>query len=145
MFAPIIVFWFLSLLTIGILNISRFDPFIIRAIYPLFALRFLSRHGFSVLGGILLCITGVEALFADLGHYNRQSIQWTFTLVVYPSLMIAYCGQAAALSVNPEWITNTFYNSIPGGSVVYWGMFILATMATITASQAMILGVSSIV
>lgn len=101
----------------------------------------------NVLGGILLAVTGVEALFADLGHYNRQSIQWTFTLVVYPSLIIAYLGQAAALSVHPEWISNTFYNSIPGGpgSVVYWIVFVLATLATVIASQAMILGAFSIV
>jgi len=101
----------------------------------------------NVLGGILLAVTGVEALFADLGHYNRQSIQWTFTLVVYPSLVIAYLGQAAALSVHPEWISNTFYNSIPGGpgSVVYWIIFVLATLATVIASQAMILGAFSIV
>ena len=101
----------------------------------------------NVLGGILLAVTGVEALFADLGHYNRQSIQWTFTLVVYPSLVIAYLGQAAALSVHPEWISNTFYNSIPGGpgGVVYWIIFVLATLATVIASQAMILGAFSIV
>jgi KUP system potassium uptake protein len=89
----------------------------------------------------------VESLFADLGHYNRQSIQWTFTLVVYPSLVIAYLGQAAALENNPAWISNTFYNSIPGGpgSAVYWIVFVLATCATVIASQAMILGAFSIV
>jgi KUP system potassium uptake protein len=101
----------------------------------------------NVLGGVLLAITGVEALFADLGHYNRKSIQWTFTLVVYPSLVIAYLGQAAALEVHPDWISNTFYNSIPcgPGSALYWIVFVLATLATIIASQAMILGAFSIV
>jgi KUP system potassium uptake protein len=101
----------------------------------------------KILGGILLAVTGVEALFADLGHYNRQSIQWAFTLVVYPSLVIAYLGQAAALSIHPEWISNTFYNSIPGGpgSPVYWIVFVLATLATVIASQAMILATFSIV
>jgi K+ transporter len=66
---------------------------------------------------------------------------------VYPSLIIAYLGQAAALTNHPEWISNTFYNSIPGGpgSVVYWIVFVLATLATVIASQAMILGAFSIV
>src|SRR5579859_6293003 len=104
-------------------------------------------HDYTILGGILLAVTGVEALFADLGHYNRHAIQYTFTLVVYPSLVIAYLGQAAALTVHPEWISNTFYNTIPcgPGSAVYWIMFVLATLATIIASQAMILATFSIV
>lgn len=86
-------------------------------------------------------------MFADLGHYNRQSIQWAFTLIVYPSLILAYLGQAAALENHPEWISNTFYNSIPmgPGTVVYWIVFVLATLATVIASQAMILGCFSIV
>jgi KUP system potassium uptake protein len=101
----------------------------------------------NVLGGVLLAVTGVEALFADLGHYNRPAIQWTFSLVVYPSLVIAYLGQAAALENHPEWISNTFYNTIPGGtgSGIYWFVFVLATLATVIASQAMILGAFSIV
>jgi KUP system potassium uptake protein len=131
-----------------VINIAQNDPGIFRAYNPAEAIKFLTRTGdYAILGGILLAITGVEALFADLGHYNRQSIQWTFALVVYPSLVIAYLGQAAALEVHPEWISNTFYNSIPGGpgSVIYWIVFVLATLATIIASQAMILATFSIV
>jgi KUP system potassium uptake protein len=147
-FAPIVGLWFLALLITGAINIAHNDPGIFRAYNPAEAISFLTRTGdYSVLGGILLAITGVEALFADLGHYNRQSIQWTFSLVVYPSLVVAYLGQAAALTVHPEWISNTFYNSIPGGSgsAIYWIVFVLATLATIIASQAMILGTFSIV
>jgi KUP system potassium uptake protein len=148
LFAPFVGLWFLALLVTGAINISNNDPGIFRAYNPGYAINYLVRtQDLRVLGGILLAVTGVEALFADLGHYNRQAIQWTFTLVVYPSLVIAYLGQAAALEVHPEWISNTFYNSIPGGpgSVVYWIVFVLATLATVIASQAMILGTFSIV
>lgn len=148
LFAPIVGLWFLSLLLTGAINIANNDPGIFRAYNPGYAIDYLVRtQDLKILGGILLAVTGVEALFADLGHYNRQSIQWTFTLVVYPSLVIAYLGQAAALSIHPEWISNTFYNSIPGGpgSPVYWIVFVLATLATVIASQAMILATFSIV
>jgi len=99
------------------------------------------------MSGVLLAVTGVEALFADLGHYNRQSIQWTLTLIIYPVLVVTYLGQAAALTVHPEWVSNAFYNSIPGGvgSIMYWMMFVLAGAASVVASQAMILGIFSVV
>ena len=137
-----------ALFITGVINIFTNDPGIFRAYNPAEAINYLVRtKDLNVLGGILLAITGVESLFADLGHFNRQSIQWTFALVVYPSLVIAYLGQAAALEVHPEWISNTFYNSIPcgPGSAVYWIVFVLATLATVIASQAMILGAFSIV
>jgi len=147
-FAPVVGLWFLSLLITGAINIALNDPGIFRVYNPGYAIDYLIRtQDLNVLGGILLAVTGVEALFADLGHYNRQSIQWTFTVVVYPSLVVAYLGQAAALEVHPEWISNTFYNTIPGGpgSAIYWVVFVLATLATVIASQAMILGTFSIV
>jgi len=140
--------WFAALFITGVINISTNDPGILRVYNPSYAISYLVRaQDLNILGGVLLAITGVESLFADLGHYNRQSIQWTFTLVVYPSLVIAYLGQAAALTVHPDWISNTFYNSIPGGpgSGIYWLVFVLATLATIIASQAMILATFSIV
>ena len=140
--------WFAALFITGVVNIVSNDPAIFRAYNPGEAIHYLVRtQDLNVLGGVFLAITGVEALFADLGHYNRQSIQWTFTCVVYPSLVLAYLGQAAALENHPEWISNTFYNSIPGGpgGGVYWLVFVLATLATVIASQAMILGAFSIV
>lgn len=148
LFAPIVGLWFAALFITGIINIINNDPGIFRAYNPAEAIHYLVRtQDLNVLGGVVLAVTGVEALFADLGHYNRQSIQWTFTLVVYPSLILAYLGQAAALENHPEWISNTFYNSIPGGpgSAVYWIIFVLATLATVIASQAMILATFSIV
>jgi len=147
-FAPIVGLWYAALFITGVINIATNDPGIFRAYNPAEAINYLVRaQDISILGGVLLAITGVESLFADLGHYNRQSIQWTFTIVVYPSLVIAYLGQAATLENHPEWISNTFYQSIPmgPGTGVYWIVFVLATCATIIASQAMILGSFSIV
>jgi KUP system potassium uptake protein len=148
LFAPIVGLWFAALFITGIVNIATNDPGIFRAYNPAQAIKYLVRtKDLTAVGGVFLAVTGSEALFADLGHYNRQSIQWTFALAVYPSLVIAYLGQAAALEVHPEWISNTFYNSIPcgPGSALYWIVFVLATLATVIASQAMILGAFSIV
>ena len=140
-----VALWFIALLIIGAINIARHNPAIFRACNPAYAFSFLRSKGDSVLSGVLLSITGVEALFADLGHYNRPAIQWTLTIIVYPSLVVTYLGQAAALTVHPDWISNPFYRSIPGDATVYWLLFILATATTIIASQAMILGAFSIV
>lgn len=148
LFAPIVGLWFAALFITGLINIFTNDPGIFRAYNPAEAINYLVRtKDLTILGGVFLAVTGSEALFADLGHYNRQSIQWTFTFAVYPSLVIAYLGQAAALEVHPEWISNTFYNTIPcgPGSPLYWIVFVLATLATVIASQAMILGAFSIV
>jgi KUP system potassium uptake protein len=148
LFAPIVSLWFAALFITGCINIATNDPGIFRAYNPAEAINYLVRtQDLDILGGVLLAITGVEALFADLGHYNRQSIQWAFSLIVYPSLILAYLGQAAALENHPEWISNTFYNTIPTGpgTAVYWIVFVLATSATVIASQAMILASFSIV
>jgi KUP system potassium uptake protein len=147
LFAPIVGLWFTALFVTGIINISTNDPAIFRAYNPGQAIRFLVRRGdLSVLGGVFLAVTGIEATFADMGHYTRRSIQWTFAFVVYPTLIVNYLGQAAALENHPEWISNTFYNSIPcgPGSAVYWVVFVLAVLATIIASQAMIFAAFSI-
>jgi KUP system potassium uptake protein len=143
----LIALWLTALLITGIINIIQYDPTIFRAYNPGYAVLFVYSHGLSKLSGVLLAITGVEALFADLGHYNRQSIQWTMTLFIYPALVLTYLGQAAALTVHPEWIPNPFYNSIPGGvgKPFFWIMFVLASSASVIASQAMILGTFSVV
>jgi len=139
--------WFLCLFIIGAINLASHGLTVFQACNPLYAISFLYAHGYPVLGGILLAITGVEALFADLAHYSQASIKWTFTLVVYPSLLVTYLGQAASLIAHPEWTSNAFYYSIPGGvgTGVYWSMLALATAASVIGSQAMILGIFSIV
>src|SRR5271163_2509799 len=100
-YAPIVFLWFLILLTTGLINILN-APTILQAFNPLHLINFLftstsgsSSPRLSSLSGILLSITGVEALFADLAHYNRHAIQYTFTCFVYPALVLAYIGQGA--------------------------------------------------
>ena len=146
-FSPIVLLWMMSLMGVGLYNIVQY-PAIFAAFNPGEAFNFLIRtQDYTILGGVVLAITGVEAMFADLGHFTRISIQVNFACIVYPSLVIAYLGQGASLVVDPTRISNTFYNSIPGvaGSPLYWIVFVLATLATIIASQAMISGTFSII
>lgn len=90
------------------------------------------------LGQIILVITGAEALFTDMGHFSRPSIQLAFTTVVYPSATLAYLGQTAYLIHHPDVYKTPFFSSVP--SPLYWPVFIIATLATIVASQALITG-----
>ncbi|CAG8565674.1 6782_t:CDS:2 [Diversispora eburnea] len=148
LFAPIVSLWFISLATIGIWNISH-DPSILKAFNPYYAFEYFIRNGSSsyhILGGVLLAITGVEALFADLGHFNRISIQVSFAFFAFPSLTLAYLGQGARLVLDPAVSENTFWLTLPStDGPIYWIVFILATLATIIASQAMILATFSLV
>lgn len=146
-FAPIVFIWMIGLLVCGVYNIVHWGPDIFKSLSPYYAVKLLQRTGIDVMSGAMLAITGTEALFADIGHFGRLPIQLTLGCFVYPCLMIAYLGQGAYLLHNLDKISNPFYYSIPGGtnSGPYWIMFILATLATIIASQALILGVFSIV
>ncbi|XP_024534361.1 potassium transporter 10 [Selaginella moellendorffii] len=145
-FAPIIFLWFLSIGLIGLYNIFRHDPSIFRALSPLTFIRYFHRsevNGWVALGGIMLSITGAEALFADLGHFSALSIQLAFTFLVFPCLLAAYMGQAAFLMHHPDRVADAFYSSVPGP--LYWPMFVIATAAAIIASQATISATFSIV
>ncbi|CAG8514760.1 potassium transporter [Rhizophagus irregularis DAOM 181602=DAOM 197198] len=147
LFAPIVFLWFVAIASIGIWNIT-FDPKILRAFNPYYIFDYFIRNkgtGFEALGGVLLSITGVEALYADLGHFNRVAIQLSFPLIVYPSLVLAYLGQAARLTLDNTLVSNTFYNTIPNNPFIYWVTFVLATLATIIASQAMISATFSLI
>ncbi|KAJ7943618.1 Potassium transporter [Quillaja saponaria] len=119
MFAPIVMTWLLCISTIGIYNILHWNPHVYRALSPYYMFQFLrktQKGGWMSLGGILLCITGSEAMFADLGHFSQLSIKIAFTSLVYPSLVLAYMGQAAFLSrhhaVENEYHFG-FYVSVP--------------------------------
>ncbi|GFQ00875.1 putative potassium transporter 12 [Phtheirospermum japonicum] len=101
------------------------------------------KKGWTSLGGIMLSITGTEALFADLAHFPVSAIQLAFTVVVFPCLLLAYSGQAAYLMKNSEHVQDAFYRSIP--DKVYWPVFIIATLAAIVASQATISATFSII
>lgn len=146
-FAPIIFLWLIGLFVSGIINIINFHPQIFKALSPYYAINLLRNVGIDALGGAMLAVTGTEAMFADIGHFGRLPIQLALTCFVYPILMICYLGQGAYLIKHPDAIANPFFLSIPGGTGggFYWILFVLATLSTIIASQALILGVFSII
>ncbi|XP_013596166.1 PREDICTED: potassium transporter 9-like [Brassica oleracea var. oleracea] len=146
LFAPIVLIWFLFIGTTGIYNICKHDTSVLKAFSPKYIYLYFKRRGrdgWISLGGILLSITGTEALFADISYFPLQAIQLAFTLFVFPCLLLAYCGQAAFLVNHKEHYKDAFYASIPES--VYWPMLIVATGAAIVGSQATISGTYSII
>ncbi|EIE21883.1 potassium transporter [Coccomyxa subellipsoidea C-169] len=145
-FAPVILLWFFSNFCIGIYNIVVWYPGIFKALSPhymIFYWRDEDKLSWEVLSGVLLCITGVEAMYADLGHFSRQAVQLSYCCIVYPAVLITYLGQAAFLMNRPESVADTFYDAIP--DPVYWPMFVISILAAIVASQAIISGTFSII
>ncbi|KAK9191915.1 hypothetical protein WN943_020531 [Citrus x changshan-huyou] len=117
MFAPVLALWFFSLGSIGLYNLVKYDISVVRAFNPIYIYLFFKKNGkdaWSALGGCVLCITGAEAMFADLGHFSVKAIQIAFTLVVFPCLLLAYMGQAAYLMKYPDSANRIFYDSVPG-------------------------------
>ncbi|XP_010540662.1 PREDICTED: potassium transporter 11 [Tarenaya hassleriana] len=146
LFAPIVLLWFLFIASIGIYNIWKHDVGVLKAFSPVYIYRYFKRGGldrWTSLGGIMLSITGIEALFADLSHFPVSAVQIAFTVIVFPSLILAYSGQAAYLRKNPDHVVDAFYRSIPGS--IYWPTFIIATAAATVASQATISATFSII
>ncbi|XP_021826570.1 potassium transporter 10-like isoform X4 [Prunus avium] len=146
LFAPIVLLWFLVIGGIGMFNIWKYESSILKAFSPVYVYQFFKRGGkggWTSLGGIMLSITGTEALFADLSHFPVSSIQIAFTLVVFPCLLLAYCGQAAYLMKNSNNVIGAFYHSIPDN--IYWPVFIVATAAAVVASQATITATFSLI
>ncbi len=143
-FGPIMTVWFSVLAVLGILNIID-APEVIGAINPLYAIRYLGDNGidsFLSLGSIFLVVTGGEALYADLGHFGRRPIELGWFSMVLPCLLVTYFGQGALLLGDPEAIKNPFFNMGPAWST--YPLVILATAATIIASQALISGAFSL-
>ncbi|KAJ6943231.1 potassium transporter 11-like isoform X1 [Populus alba x Populus x berolinensis] len=146
LFAPIVLLWFLLIGGIGLFNIWKYDTGVLKAFSPVYIYRYFRRGGrdsWTSLGGIMLSITGTEALFADLSHFPVSAVQIAFTLVVFPCLLLAYSGQAAYLMQNKEHVVDAFYRSIP--DKIYWPVFIVATAAAVVASQATISATFSII
>ncbi|ERM97498.1 probable potassium transporter 11 [Amborella trichopoda] len=146
LFAPVVLIWFISIGGIGAYNIWNYDRTVLKAFSPLYIYRYFRRRkaqSWMSLGGIMLCITGTEALFADLAHFSALAVQIAFTVVVFPCLLLAYTGQAAYLMQNQERVVDVFYRSIPES--IYWPMFLIATAAAIVASQATISATFSII
>ncbi|CAI0434237.1 unnamed protein product [Linum tenue] len=146
MFAPIVIIWLLFIFSIGLYNIIYWNPKIVYALSPHYIVKFFretGKDGWLSLGGILLSITGTEAMFADLGHFTALSIRLAFVFVIYPCLVVQYMGQAAFLSMNLDSFSNSFYASIP--EPFFWPVFVVATLAAIVGSQAVITATFSIV
>ncbi|KUJ20933.1 putative potassium transporter 5 [Mollisia scopiformis] len=142
-FAPIVIVWLLFNLCSGIHNLCKFDYTVLKAFSPYFAGSYLVRNkeeGWRSLGGLLLAFTGVEALFADLGAFSKRAIQLSWLCLAYPCLLLAYIGQAAFISQDATGTayTNPFFNTVPPGS--FYFSLVIAILAAIVASQAMITG-----
>ena len=144
-FGPIMTLWFVSIALLGLLHVAD-DLGVFAAINPLYAIEFVSTHGMIgliTLGAVFLVVTGGEALYADLGHFGRKPIQFAWLGLVLPALLINYFGQGALVLSNPEAIKNPFYLLVPAPLLL--PMVVLATMATVIASQAVITGTFSLV
>ncbi|XP_021737650.1 potassium transporter 10-like isoform X1 [Chenopodium quinoa] len=146
LFAPIVLLWFLMIGGIGAFNIWKYDSSVLKAFSPVYLYRYLKgggKDGWTSLGGIMLSITGTEALFADLAHFPVLAVQIAFTVIVFPCLLLAYSGQAAYLVNHQDHVEDAFYHSIPDS--IYWPVFVIATLAAIVASQATISATFSII
>jgi KUP system potassium uptake protein len=143
-FGPVMIVWFSSLALMGLVHISD-DPSVLAAINPWYAVDFLFTHGtigMVTLGAVFLAVTGGEALYADLGHFGRKPIQAGWLYFVLPSLLINYFGQGALVLSHPAALENSFYRMVP--EILLLPLIVLATAATVIASQAVITGAYSL-
>ncbi|CAN6239549.1 unnamed protein product [Urochloa humidicola] len=149
LFAPIVCIWLFCISAIGLYNIIHWDHHVYRALSPYYMYQFLKKTqtgGWMSLGGILLCVTGSEAMYADLGHFSQSSIQIAFISVVYPALVLAYMGQAAFISQHHNFESSYhigFYVSVPES--LRWPVLVIAILAAVVGSQAIITGTFSII
>lgn len=144
LFGPFMVFWFLLLAALGILELID-RPFVLFALNPYYAISFLTHHAglaFIVFGAVFLAVTGGEALYADLGHFGRRPIARAWFVLVWPCLVLNYFGQGALLLQDPQALSNPFYLLAPEWS--RGPLVIIATAASIIASQAVLAGVFAI-
>jgi KUP system potassium uptake protein len=143
-FGPIMLVWFTTIGALGAVQLVR-DPAVLVALNPWYGVRLFVEHGgvaFRVLGGVVLAVTGAEALYADLGHFGRRPIRLAWSVVVFPALLLNYLGQSALVLGDREAIANPFYLLAP--HALLYPLVGLATVATIIASQALIAGVFSL-
>ena len=143
-FGPLMILWFVTISVLGLRAITT-NPEVVKAIYPGYAVHFFLEnkgHGFLILGSVVLCITGGEALYADMGHFGRRPIRMTWYAMVAPALLLNYFGQGALLLSNPAAAKSPFYALVPGWAL--YPVIAIATMATVIASQALISGAFSL-
>jgi KUP system potassium uptake protein len=144
LFGPVMILWFVAIGVMGIAGITH-HPDILKALSPTYALAYLGGHfgtAFFALAAIVLAVTGAEALYADMGHFGRRSITRAWLLLVFPACVLSYFGQGALILANPASISSPFFLLAPG-----WGqllLVLLATAATVIASQAVITGAYSV-
>jgi KUP system potassium uptake protein len=144
LFGPVMVIWFAAIATAGVAELSV-HPGALASLSPTYAVRFAAEHpGLAFLGlsGVVLTITGVEALYADMGHFGRKAISRAWLLVVFPALTLNYMGQGAVMLAKHSTVSNPFFFLLPAWSRI--PMVILATVATVIASQAVISGAFSL-
>lgn len=145
LFGPVTVIWFVALAVMGLVHIND-DPTVLLAINPWYAIQFMLSHGvvgLVTMGLVFLAVTGGEALYADLGHFGRKPIQTAWLFFVLPALLINYFGQGALVLSDPSAITNSFYRMVP--EILVLPLVVLATAATVIASQAVITGAFSLI
>ena len=143
-FGPIMLIWFLTIAIVGTHSVWH-NPTILWAVSPMYAVDFIREHtlqAYIVMGSVVLVVTGVEALYLDMGHFGSKPVRLAWLLVTLPALLINYFGQGALLMSNPDAISNPFFMMLPEWSL--WPMVILATIATVIASQAVISGAFSL-
>jgi KUP system potassium uptake protein len=143
-FGPVMVMWFVVIGALGVVEVVR-QPGVLAAVNPVHAVRFLLTHrlaSLGVLGGVFLTVTGAEALYADMGHFGRAPIRLGWAGLVFPMLVLNYFGQGALLIADPSAIVNPFYRLAPPWAL--YPLVVLATAATVVASQAMISGAYSL-
>ena len=143
-FGPITLVWFGVIAALGVYHIAE-NPAILLALSPHYALRFVWNHPgltFVLLGAVVLCVTGAEALYADLGHFGKKPIRLAWFFVVMPALTLNYFGQGALLLAHPEAVKNPFYMMAPDWALL--PLVVLATLAAVIASQALITGAFSV-
>jgi KUP system potassium uptake protein len=142
-FGPVMALWFVSIAALGVWGIAQ-HPTVLLAINPLYGLRYLFSHGYAsflVLGAVFLCVTGAEALYADMGHFGPRPIRLAWYAIVFPSLLLNYAGQAAIVLAGASTSDNIFFRLCPQPLLL--PLVGLATLATIIASQAIITGAFS--
>lgn len=144
LFGPVVIVWFLVIGFLGLLAIIH-SPSILAALNPFHAIRFVGEHirqSFGVLGSVFLAMTGAEVMYADMGHFGKKPIRRAWFYLIFPALILSYMGQAAILLDDPKRVDNLFFQLVP-----IWGLYpmvILATLATVIASQAVISGAFSL-
>ncbi len=144
LFGPIMLIWFVAIALPGLVWIAR-DPGVLWALNPFYGIDFLLQHGIVglvTLGMVFLAVTGAEALYADLGHFGRRPIQVAWLFIVLPSLALNYLGQGALVFANPKTVQNPFFLMFPDWALI--PVVVLATVATVIASQAVITGAYSL-